>query len=153
MIVDEAAWAALIDGSTCPMCRGTDRIVIATLSSGRVELINDANFIGYCVLVYRRHVVELYDLDADERRQLIEDISQVAQAIAKQCHPEKFNYEMMGNAVPHLHCHIVPRYRNDGYWGGPLWWRPLEKISRLAEAEYKALAERLQIALRTTYAP
>ena len=52
------------------------------------------------------------------------------------------------NVVPHLHCHIIPRYLNDGYWGGPLWWRPLEKRSELSTDRYTTLALRLQTVLR-----
>jgi diadenosine tetraphosphate (Ap4A) HIT family hydrolase len=144
---DERAWASLINGTGCPLCGPPERLVVATLPSGRVELVNDGDFRGYCILVFHRHAVELYDLSPDERRQFIEDIARVAQAIAAECRPAKFNYEMLGNVVPHLHCHVVPRYPDDGYWGRPLWERPAEERTELARDEGEALAERLRAAL------
>jgi diadenosine tetraphosphate (Ap4A) HIT family hydrolase len=144
---DEQTWTALVQGTECPLCQSPERAVVAVLPSGRVELVNDADFVGYSVLVYHRHAIELYDLNQEERRQLIEDVARVAQAIAGQCRPAKFNYEILGNVVPHLHCHIIPRYPDDGYWGGPLWWRPVEKRRELSRHEYEALADTLRAAL------
>ncbi|MBI4640689.1 MAG: HIT family protein [Candidatus Tectomicrobia bacterium] len=146
---DERSWAALVEGSGCPLCLEKDRFVVTTLPSGRVELVNDANFPGYCILVYHRHVVELQDLRTDERGQLIEDIACIARAIAERCQPAKINYEILGNTVPHLHCHIIPRYPNDGYWGGSIWLRPLDRRSEFPTNEYEALG----LSLRALFTP
>ena len=31
------------------------------------------------------------------------------------------NYELLGNSDPHLHWHIIPRYKTDPRWGAPIW--------------------------------
>ena len=144
---DERAWAALIEGKDCPLCGPAERLVVAALPSGRVELVDDGDFVGYCILVFHRHAVELYDLSPDERRAFFDDVARVAQAIRAVCAPAKFNYEMLGNVVPHLHCHIVARTPDDGYWGRPLWERPPTERTALDRGEYEALAARLRAAL------
>ncbi len=104
----------------CPMCPDAgDADVVAELSSGRVHLKNDADYKGYCVLIFCRHAVELHDLTPDERNQWCEDQARIGKAIAEVCRPAKLNVCMLGNLVPHLHCHIMPRYPSDPEWGNP----------------------------------
>jgi diadenosine tetraphosphate (Ap4A) HIT family hydrolase len=45
------------------------------------------------------------------------------------CH---MNYQLLGNSVPHLHVHLVPRYLDDIAPGKPLPWEP----KPVAETEY-----------------
>ncbi len=63
----------------------------------------------------------------------------VARAVEQHFDPAKLNYMMLGNAVPHLHTHIVPRYLNDPDPGRPplfMWRDPPDKMPRIPEAEY-----------------
>lgn len=121
-------------GENCPMCRSvqTDDVV-AELSSGRVHLQNDADFRGYCILVCKRHVVELFELSAEERAQWMEDVTHIACAIELLCHPAKLNVAMLGNQMPHLHCHIIPRYPDDPKWGGPAFLSDAERRPLIPE--------------------
>ena len=32
---------------------------------------------------------------------------------SRSCEPVKMNYNLLGNSVPHLHTHVVPRYADD----------------------------------------
>lgn len=41
-------------------------------------------------------------------------------AIERHLRPLKLNYLTLGNALPHLHTHIVPRYADDPAPGRPL---------------------------------
>ncbi len=121
--------------------------MVAELPSGRVHLQDDADYRGYCILVFRRHAVELYDLTAEERAQWIEDLARISQAIAQICQPAKLNLSMLGNLVPHLHCHLMPRYPTDPEWGHPPAYRPPAERRHLAPEEYARLKVALQSAL------
>lgn len=68
---------------------------------------------GYCLLVSRRHAVELTELPPDERRAYFDEMCLLAQAIQTCYRPHKLNYEVLGNQVPHLHWHLFPRYLDD----------------------------------------
>jgi diadenosine tetraphosphate (Ap4A) HIT family hydrolase len=70
-------------------------------------------FQGYCMLVARPHVRELFELDGPARHAFIDEIATVARALEAEFRPRKLNVEMLGNQVEHLHCHVFPRYRHD----------------------------------------
>jgi diadenosine tetraphosphate (Ap4A) HIT family hydrolase len=94
---------------------------IADLESSRVFLHEDQFFPGYVLLVLRRHATELYALSAGERRTLIEEVSRVAEALSRVFRPVKMNYELLGNQVPHIHWHVVPRLATDPQPHAPIW--------------------------------
>lgn len=152
---DEIKWSRQVRGEDCPLCRentaadGDEPRLVARLPSGRVLLQNDAAFQGYCILVYARHATELFDLEDNERRRLIDDVNRVARAIREVCKPAKLNYAILGNEVPHLHVHVIPRYPDDGWWGRAIWLRPLEDKKTIDPVEFarlrKLIAERLTI--------
>ena len=135
-------------GVECPMCpdsSGAD--VVAELASGRVHLQNDADYRGYCILIFRRHAVEVHELTEQERKDWIEDISRIGAALQAACGPAKLNVTMLGNMVPHLHCHIMPRYPNDPDWGHPPAYRRPADRRQLPEEDYDALKTALAEAL------
>ena len=129
----------------CPDTHGPD--VVANLTSGYVHLQNDADYRGYCILVLRRHAVEIHDLTEEERQQWIEDISRIGHAISGACEPAKLNVTMLGNMVPHLHCHIMPRYPDDPDWGSPPAYRRPSDRRQLTQDAYDALHRALSEAL------
>src|SRR5207248_1225938 len=107
--------------------KSEDDLVIE-LASGRLHLQNDADYRGYCILTFRRHAVELHDLSEEERKQWIEDIARIGKSLTELCCPAKLNLSMLGNMVPHLHCHIMPRYLDEADWGHPPQYRrPAER--------------------------
>nr|CAP48472.1 putative integron gene cassette protein [uncultured bacterium] len=59
------------------------------------------------------------------------------------------NVALMGNQIPHLHWQIVPRYKHDPRWSGPIWTTTMEELHdvRLPEVERQALVADLRIAL------
>jgi diadenosine tetraphosphate (Ap4A) HIT family hydrolase len=77
---------------------------------------------GYCLLVARTHARELSGLAAGERRAYLEEMCLLAQGIEASYRPQKLNYELLGNQVPHLHWHLFPRYANDPDALRPVWF-------------------------------
>lgn len=151
---DANRWTSLIDGSDCPMCRENDAAtpddpaLVAAVPSGRILLQDDAAFRGYCILAFPRHVTELFELSILERKRFMKDVTALAAAVHAVCRPAKLNYAILGNQVPHLHCHVIPRYPDDGWWGRPIWTRPEEARAPLPPDEFAGLRARLRDALR-----
>jgi diadenosine tetraphosphate (Ap4A) HIT family hydrolase len=76
---------------------------------------------GYCIAICRQHVRELFELESAARHAFIDEIATLGQALAKAFAPLKLNVEMLGNQVPHLHCHLFPRYLGDPDRLKPVW--------------------------------
>ena len=115
---------------TCAECAMCERVAaegplfIADLGTSRVYLNGDQFFPGWVFVVLKRHALELYDLEARERMDLIEEVSRVARALADVYRPVKMNYELLGNQVPHIHWHLVPRLPGDPEPRWPVWRVP-----------------------------
>jgi diadenosine tetraphosphate (Ap4A) HIT family hydrolase len=102
--------------TTCTVCSGqwpeaADRI--AEFSGSVLYLHTDQFFPGWSVLVLRRHATELFDLERDERTQLVDEVSVVARALKQAFDARKVNYALFGNLVPHMHWHLIPRLDTD----------------------------------------
>ena len=92
------------------------------------------------------HVTELFHLDVTTRQGVIEEVNRVAVALYRTFIPTKINYELLGNMVPHMHWHLVPRFSADPLWPKPIWSEPhVEKF--LATEEYAARIAAIRAAL------
>jgi len=75
---------------------------------------------GLSVVVFRgRHVVEPTELTDAEAAAYGREVLRAARAIQAVMQPVKLNYDVLGNSVPHLHTHLVPRYADDPRPGWP----------------------------------
>lgn len=117
--------------SDCPMCRRWDAdadLRIIELPHSYVVLNRDQYFPGYTLLFTKDHVTELFHLDRTVRTALMEEISLVAGALFVTYAPAKINYELLGNMVPHIHWHLVPRFSSEPLWPRPIWAEPHEEV-------------------------
>jgi diadenosine tetraphosphate (Ap4A) HIT family hydrolase len=75
---------------------------------------------GYSVVVWRgRHVAEPTELSRDEAAQYWHELLEVGRRIERHLEPVKLNYDILGNSLPHLHTHVIPRYADDPKPGWP----------------------------------
>src|SRR3954466_13954996 len=118
-------WESRKRGDSCPFCAD---LASSSFYAGRVSerlLERRAIAAGAAAVVFlRRHAADLTDLTAEELAQYWRDIQHVARAIQRAFAPCHVNYLLLGNLVPHLHVHIVPRYLDDQAPGMPLSWTP-----------------------------
>jgi diadenosine tetraphosphate (Ap4A) HIT family hydrolase len=68
-----------------------------------------------------------------------------AQAIEQIFNPVKMNFQLLGNLVPHLHTHLIPRYYGDPAPGRPI--DPGMQVITLTTQEYKERVRLIQEAL------
>jgi len=98
-----------------------------------------------------RHVVEPTELTADESTRFWEELLVAAAAIEAVFAPVKLNYDILGNSVPHLHVHLVPRYAQDPRpeWPFPF---PEEAPPPFPDDSVRADAQRLRDAAQALFA-
>ncbi len=133
----------------CPMCSrwDTDRdLRIVELTHSYVILNRDQFFPGYTLLFTKSHVTELFHLEAAVRAELTEEVAIVAKAIYDVFRPTKINYELLGNMVPHMHWHLVPRFASEPLWPRPIWAEPHDGIHLSADG-YRQRIEAIRKAL------
>jgi len=149
-------WNARKSGVACPFCdaRPDDSDAwskVASLKVASLYLQKIQTYRGHGVLVFDpRHVTRLTELSADERLALFDDLHVSQQAIERVTRPEHVNVASLGNVVPHLHWHIIPRYFDDARWGGPIWTTKEEemKVVRLPDEEHRRLVSAIRAELR-----
>jgi diadenosine tetraphosphate (Ap4A) HIT family hydrolase len=98
-----------------------NKYLIKELETGFAVLGDFQYYRGYTLFLSKIHAKELHELDYEFMRKFLEEMAKVAKAVYQACHPDKLNYEMLGNGDPHLHWHIFPRYQNDPKFKSPIW--------------------------------
>jgi len=94
-----------------------------------------------------RLVVEPTELSGDEAARGFAELLHVGRAIESVFEPVKVNYDILGNSVPHLHVHVIPRYADDPRPGWPFPF-PDEDPPPFPDSELRADVERLSAAAR-----
>ena len=119
-----------------PACKACQRTwpredhFIADLGLSKAYLHDDQYFPGWTVVVFQRHATELFHLAPTERIQLMEEVNLVAKTLAQVFAAKKINYELLGNQLPHIHWHLIPRLATDPAPLEPVWRVPHEPVLR-----------------------
>ena len=131
---------------------GSNPYFVKELETGYVVIGDHQHFRGYTLFLCKEHKTELFQLDRPKKMTFLEEMSLVAEAVAKAFGADKMNYELLGNGDTHLHWHLFPRisgdlesYGNNGK--GPVWWYPMERMyspdNRPAESELEIMKAKL----------
>lgn len=107
--------------SACPLCSAQSENLLWRDDVLRVILVDDASYGGFCRVILHRHVKEMTDLAAAERSHVMRVVFAVEQALRDLLHPHKINLASLGNQVPHLHWHVIPRFVDDAHFPDPIW--------------------------------
>jgi len=147
-------WADRMAGKDCPLCGalGTGdndfSVAVFTGDVAEVRLERRSRLPGYCIVVWRLgHVAEPADLDPGQASRYWAEVIAAGRAVRERFTPVKMNYLTLGNTVPHLHTHVLPRYRDDPAPGGPIAWQDIFSADPVPEAELRRQAADLRALL------
>jgi diadenosine tetraphosphate (Ap4A) HIT family hydrolase len=117
-----------------------------------VILVDDANYPGFARVIWKDHVREVSDL-ADADRLLLNDaVYRLELAVREVMQPLKVNVASLGNVVPHLHWHVIPRYADDAHFPAPVWAQAARATDDAVLQARRALVPQLAEAIARRFA-
>ena len=118
-----------------------------------VILVDDAAYPGFCRVIWHAHVKEMSDLAPHERQRFNEAVMQVEMAQREVLAPAKINLASLGNMVPHLHWHVIPRFADDAHFPIPVWAVAVRSTEESILAARRALLPALVANLQRRLSP
>jgi diadenosine tetraphosphate (Ap4A) HIT family hydrolase len=103
------------------LCAGEGGELVARNAELRIVRADEAGFPAFYRVVWNRHVREFSDLDAAERQTCMQAVALVEEGLRAVLQPLKINIASLGNAVPHLHWHVVARFGWDSRFPSAVW--------------------------------
>jgi diadenosine tetraphosphate (Ap4A) HIT family hydrolase len=133
---------------TCPLCVPVAETVLWQDEACRVIAVDDPALPGFCRVVWSAHVAEMSDLLAAEQRHLLAVVLATEKALRSLMQPDKMNLASLGNVVPHLHWHVIPRFRDDANFPDPIWSPARREGVRRSAPPVELLAQAIESSLR-----
>lgn len=151
----ESGWREKVRGAGCPLCApradsNAEWDLVAKLSISSLYLAANQTYRGQCVVIFDpRHAARPDQLSAEEWASFSADLLRASNAVVRAVSPDHVNVASLGNVVPHLHWHVIPRYLGDARWGAPIWTSSLADMPdrRLTARERADLIARLRESL------
>ena len=113
----------------CPLCIEDGGICLVRTKQYRIVAPCEPEFLGLIRVIWNEHVVEMTDLEILPRNDFMRAVYFVEESVRQMMNPDKINLASLGNAVPHLHWHIIPRWLDDSYFPVPIWCQRQREIS------------------------
>lgn len=126
----------------CPLCDAAGGVVLWSNASLRVISVDDAHYPGFTRVVWQAHVAEMTDLSPTDRDVMMRAVYCVEQAQRTHLAIDKINLAAFGNMVPHLHWHVIPRWKNDRHFPDAYWASPRLETNEVRAADDAEMSER-----------
>lgn len=107
--------------TVCPLCQPAAETVLWQDTLCRVIWVDDPDYPGFCRVILKAHVKEMTDLPESDRRRFMVVVFAVESAVRAVLNPDKINLASLGNMVPHLHWHVIPRFADDRHFPDAIW--------------------------------
>ena len=115
--------------TACELCDTLGGELIWQDEFCRVVLLDDVDYPGFCRVILNSHTKEMTDLTPQERQCLMAVVFLVEQAVREVMQPEKINLASLGNKTPHLHWHVIPRFKQDRTFPNPIWGKATHGVT------------------------
>lgn len=132
----------------CPLCREDGGTLVLRTGLLRVVLVEDAEYPGFARVIFNAHVKEMTDLEPAALARVMAAVYAVEDAQRAVLAPDKVNLASLGNVVPHLHWHVIPRFVDDAHFPQPIWGARQRESDAARLAARRALLPALAEAIR-----
>ncbi|MGO4475731.1 HIT family protein [Massilia sp. 2TAF26] len=136
----------------CELCELAASSKVVANDKFSVILANEPNYPGFARVIWNEHVREVSDLPDADRLLLNEAVWKLEQAVREVMQPLKVNVASLGNVVPHLHWHVIPRYADDAHFPAPVWAQAVRETPADVLAQRRALVPQLAEAIKRKFA-
>jgi len=133
---------------SCRLCKEEGGALIWSGEDCRIVQVNDPGLPGFCRVIWHQHIAEMSALNNAQRHLLMRIVVDVEEVIASAMKPVKINLASLGNQVPHLHWHIIPRYEDDPYFPDSVWSKKRRDTNEVVALKRQAMAELLPVLIR-----
>jgi diadenosine tetraphosphate (Ap4A) HIT family hydrolase len=116
-----------------------------------VILADEPNYPGFARVIWNEHVREVSDLPDADRLLLNDAVWKLEQAVREVMQPLKVNVASLGNVVPHLHWHVIPRYADDAHFPAPVWAQAVRSTDAAVLEGRRALLPELKQAIERRF--
>lgn len=110
-----------MNAADCPLCTEEGGTLVLRDELLRVVLVDDADYPGYARVIVNAHAKEMTDLAPAALARVMAAVYAVEDAQRAVLAPDKVNLASLGNVVPHLHWHVVPRFADDAHFPQSIW--------------------------------
>lgn len=136
--------------SPCPLCTPTEEEVLYLSDLYRIVAVNDPLWPGFCRIILNSHAREMTDLSADDRLRVMGAVFATEAILRDLMHPDKINLASLGNVVPHVHWHVIPRWCDDSHFPDPIWASTKRAWLNKPTVDNGEIAARLEACLRNS---
>ncbi|MFI4926450.1 MAG: HIT family protein [Burkholderiales bacterium] len=105
----------------CPLCEAPGGRVVVQAPRWRLVHAQEPGFPGFYRVVWEQHVREFSQLVPADRQSCMDVVVALEEALLRHLQPTKVNIAALGNAVPHLHWHVIARFDWDSHFPGAVW--------------------------------
>lgn len=123
----------------CELCDTPGGDVLWQDDLCRVVAVDMPDYPGFCRVILNRHMAEMTDLSDAERQRLMHVVFMVEAVLHRLMCPDKINLASLGNVVPHVHWHVIPRFADDAHFPQPIWAAPVRAGVRHAAPDRETL--------------
>ena len=115
----------------------------------RNELINiqvEKSEIPWLKIFTNEKIKELSSCNPKTKKEIFRCLDIIEKDLIRYFNPEKVNIASFGNYVPHVHFHIMARFKEDSYFPEPMWGKKQREPSLVLpcfEKFYKQLEKKL----------
>ena len=110
--------------NTCELCNSDGGVLLWRDPTCRIVAVADEDYPGFCRVILNRHAAEMTQIEPSERERLMQAVFATEAVLRETMQPLKINLASLGNMVPHLHWHVIPRFSDDRHFPAPIWAEP-----------------------------
>ncbi|MGE0558200.1 MAG: HIT family protein [Burkholderiales bacterium] len=105
----------------CDLCLTPGGTVLWQDARCCVVHVEEPGYPGFCRVIWNSHVREMSDLSETDRTHCMRIVFATERVLRQALKPDKINLASLGNLVPHVHWHVIPRFADDPHFPQPVW--------------------------------